>query len=60
MLTIREVSEKLSISERWLQKLCSDDKIPGAKKYGRDYLIPTKSLPLIPIEGKGRGRPKKT
>lgn len=39
-LTIREVSEKWGMSQRWVQILCNHDKIPGIKKFGRAWAIP--------------------
>ena len=39
-LTIKEVAEKWNISTRRVQKMCSDGRIPGAVKFGRDWAIP--------------------
>lgn len=39
-LTIKEVSEKWNISPRRIQVMCASQKIPGAKKFGRDWAIP--------------------
>ena len=39
-LTIKEVSVKWGITERRIQKLCSEGKIPGAVKFGRDWAVP--------------------
>ena len=38
--TIREIAEKWNLTTRRVQKLCSDGKIPGAAKFGRDWAIP--------------------
>lgn len=38
--TIHEISEKWNLSERRLQELCSQGRIPGAIKFGRDWAIP--------------------
>lgn len=35
-----EAAAKWSISERRVQKLCEDDRIPGAVKFSRIWLIP--------------------
>lgn len=39
-LTIKEVSVKWELTERRIQKLCSEGKIPGAIKFGRDWAVP--------------------
>ncbi len=39
-LTIKEVSVKWELTERRIQKLCSEGKIPGAVKFGRDWAVP--------------------
>lgn len=39
-LTIKEVSVKWGLTERRIQKLCSEGKIPGAVKFGRDWAVP--------------------
>ena len=37
---IKEASEKWNISIRRVQVLCRQDRISGAKKFGRDWAIP--------------------
>ena len=39
-LSIREAAEKWGISARRVQKLCEDNRIPGAVKFSRVWLIP--------------------
>lgn len=39
-LTIKEIAEKWELTTRRVQKMCSDGKIPGAAKFGRDWAIP--------------------
>ena len=39
-LTIKEVAEKWNITPRRIQKMCVDERIPGARKFGRDWAIP--------------------
>ena len=39
-ITIKEVAEKWGITPRRVQKMCADGRIPGAKKFGRDWAIP--------------------
>ena len=39
-LTIKETAEKWNLTPRRIQKMCSDGKIDGAIKFGRDWAIP--------------------
>ena len=39
-ITIREISIKWNLTPRRVQKMCSDGRIPGAVKFGRDWAIP--------------------
>ena len=39
-ISIKEVSEIWSLSERRIRVLCSENRIPGIKKDGRAWLIP--------------------
>lgn len=39
-LTVKEFAEKWNITTRRVQKMCSEGKIPGASKFGRDWAIP--------------------
>lgn len=38
--TIREVAQDWGVTQRRVQILCSDGKIPGATKFGRVWAIP--------------------
>jgi len=38
--TIKEIAEKWNLTVRRVQNLCSEGKIPGASKFGRDWAIP--------------------
>lgn len=38
--TIKEIAEKWELTTRRVQKMCSDGRIPGASKLGRDWIIP--------------------
>ena len=38
--TIQEASEKWGITSRRIQVLCSEGRIEGAKKFGRQWAIP--------------------
>lgn len=39
-ITVSEASEKWEISERRIQKLCEENRIDGAVKFGRSWAIP--------------------
>lgn len=38
--TIKETAAKWNTTTRWVQVLCSQGRIPGAVKFGRDWAIP--------------------
>lgn len=38
-LTVNQISEKWGLKLRTVQIMCSDGKIPGAIKFGRDWAI---------------------
>lgn len=39
-MTIQDAAEKWGISERRIQVLCAEERLPGAKKFGRQWAIP--------------------
>ena len=39
-ITIKEISAKWNVSPRRIQRMCAEGRIPGAKKFGRDWAIP--------------------
>lgn len=39
-MTIQAASEKWGISERRIQTLCSESRLDGAQKFGRQWAIP--------------------
>lgn len=56
LITAAVAADRLGVSARWLAKLCADGRIPGARKLGRDWLIP----PGAQIAPTGLGRPLRT
>ncbi len=42
-ISIKEASEKWGISERRIQKLCSEDRVEGAIRFSRVWAIPKNS-----------------
>ena len=49
-LTIKEVAEKWGITPRRVQRMCADGKLPGVKKFGRDWAIPMSTEK--PVDGR--------
>ena len=49
-ITIKEASEKWNISIRRVQVLCRQERIPGARKFGRDCATPNDSEK--PVDGR--------
>ena len=45
--TIKNIAEQWGMTPRWIQTLCSNGKIPGAVKFGRDWAIPVSYTHLI-------------
>lgn len=45
-----EAAKKWGISERWVEVLCSENRIPGAAKLSRMWLIPKDAKK--PIDGR--------
>ena len=39
-ISVQEASSKWDISERRIQKLCEESRIPGVVRFGRMWLIP--------------------
>ena len=49
-LTIKETAEKWELTPRRVQKMCSDGRIEGAIKFGRDWAIPKDAM--RPVDGR--------
>lgn len=43
-ISTRETAEKWGVSLRYVQKLIEDNRIPGAKKFGVSWLLPTDAV----------------
>lgn len=39
-LSVREISYKWNVSERWVSKLAQDGRIPSVERSGRSWAIP--------------------
>lgn len=42
-ISVKEAAEKWNISERRIQKLCEENRIPGTIRFGRSWAIPKDS-----------------
>ena len=53
-LSVREISYKWNVSERWVSKLAQDGRIPGVERFGRSWAIPENAeKPADPRKEKG-------
>lgn len=55
MISIKEAESKLNIKERRIRALCSQGRIDGAEKKGRDWMMPDDPV----VSAAGRIRPSK-
>lgn len=39
-MTVREAAQEWGITERWVQKLCVENRIKGAVRFSRVWMIP--------------------
>jgi len=39
-MTVKQAAAKWDRSERWVQKLCADNRIEDAMRFGRSWMIP--------------------
>ncbi len=39
-MSVREASRFWNISERWVQKLCEENRVEGVQRFGRSWMIP--------------------
>lgn len=49
-ITVREAADKWNITERWVQKLCEENRIKGAVRFSRVWMIPKDACK--PIDGR--------
>ena len=49
-MTVREASGKWNITERWVQKLCEENRVNGVVRFSRVWMIPKDALK--PIDGR--------
>lgn len=51
VLTTEEYAKKLGIDPSRVRRLCEAGRIPGAKKIGRDWIIPENAVPVAASRG---------
>ena len=39
-ISVREAAERWNVTERWVQKFCAEERIPGVLRFGRSWMIP--------------------
>lgn len=39
-ISVKEAAALWGISERWVQKLCVEQRIPNVQRFGRSWMIP--------------------
>ena len=44
LISVREAALKWNVSERRVQKLCSDGRVKGAMKFGVSWMIPAHAV----------------
>lgn len=49
-MTVREAAEKWMITERWVQKLCEENRIKGVIRFSRVWVIPKGTVK--PVDGR--------
>ena len=58
LMTTSEVAAKLGVGTQRIRDLIGEGRFPGAKQYGRDWLIPEESV--LKFERQKRGPKKKS
>ncbi|MGH8469366.1 MAG: helix-turn-helix domain-containing protein [Gammaproteobacteria bacterium] len=59
LLTVPEAAQRLGVTRQWVLALCAQGRVRGAKKIGRQWLIPA-GAKVDPPPPKPAGRPLRT
>ena len=54
-LTVQEVAAELAVTTERIGQLLREGRIEGARKHGRDWMIPSPVVRLAPEQKKGAG-----
>lgn len=52
-ISVKEAAENWNVSERWVQKLCEEDRIDGVIRFGRSWMIPKEAQKPNDLRKKG-------
>lgn len=52
-MSVKETAEIWKVSERWIQKLCEENRIDGVMRFGRSWMIPRNAKRPIDKRRKG-------
>lgn len=52
-ISVKEAAENWKVSERWVQKLCEEDRIDGIMRFGRSWMIPKNAKKPKDLRKKG-------
>ena len=57
-ISAKEAANRIGVSVRWIQQLCKNDKVPGAKRFGAQdiWLVPIKWVEERAAEAGESGR----
>lgn len=53
-MTVREAAQEWGITERWVQKLCVENRIKGAVRFSRVWMIPKDAKK--PVDGRRKNK----
>lgn len=56
MITVKQFAKRRGVSEMRVRQLLQERRIPGARKLGRDWILPDR--PVIKPPRNPRGRPR--
>ena len=43
-ISVKEISKRWHITERWVQKLCEKERIKGVRRFGHSWMIPENAV----------------
>lgn len=43
-ITVREAAKKWNVTERWVQKLCEENRVKGVIRFSRVWMIPKNTI----------------
>lgn len=55
-MSVKEAAKLWNVSQRWIQKLCEENRIDGVKRFGRSWMIPKDAQKPNDLRKKGGGQ----